>query len=64
MKRRRTSGSTKAGNNSGVLHCGLYYKPGSIKAVLAVRGIRQMLEFCEEAGIKHEVCCKLLVACN
>ena len=57
-------GQHQSGHNSGVLHCGLYYKPGSIKAVLAVRGIRQMVEFCEEAGIKHEVCGKLVVACN
>ena len=34
-------GQHQSGHNSGVLHCGLYYKPGSIKAVLAVRGIRQ-----------------------
>ena len=57
-------GQHQSGHNSGVLHCGLYYKPGSIKAVLAVRGIRQMVEFCEEVGIKHEVCGKLVVACN
>ena len=57
-------GQHQSGHNSGVLHCGLYYKPGSIKAVLAVRGIRQMVKFCEESGIKHEVCGKLVVACN
>ena len=57
-------GSHQSGNNSGVLHCGLYYKPGSTKAVLAVRGIRQMVEFCEEANIAHEVCGKLVVACD
>ena len=57
-------GSHQSGHNSGVLHCGLYYKPGSTKAVLAVRGIRQMVEFCREADIAHEVCGKLVVACN
>ena len=57
-------GSHQSGHNSGVLHCGLYYKPGSTKAILAVRGIRQMVEFCREAGIAHEVCGKLVVACN
>ena len=57
-------GSHQSGHNSGVLHCGLYYKPGSTKAVLAVRGIRQMVEFCEEANIAHEVCGKLVVACD
>ena len=57
-------GSHQSGHNSGVLHCGLYYKPGSTKAVLAVRGIRQMVEFCREANIAHEVCGKLVVACD
>ena len=57
-------GRHQSGHNSGVLHCGLYYKPGSTKAILAVRGIRQMVEFCREAGIAHEVCGKLVVACN
>ncbi len=57
-------GSHQSGHNSGVLHCGLYYKPGSPKAVLAVRGIRQMVEFCREANIAHEVCGKLVVACD
>ena len=57
-------GRHQSGHNSGVLHCGLYYKPGSTKAILAVRGIRQMVEFCREADIDHEVCGKLVVACN
>ena len=57
-------GSHQSSHNSGVLHCGLYYKPGSTKAILAVRGIRQMVEFCREADIDHEVCGKLVVACN
>ena len=52
----------QTGNNSGVLHAGLYYKPGSAKARLAVRGIRQMVEFCREHAIAHEVCGKLVVA--
>jgi L-2-hydroxyglutarate oxidase len=54
----------QTGNNSGVLHCGLYYKPGSVKARLAVDGIRQMVEFCRENGIPHEICGKLVVAAD
>jgi (S)-2-hydroxyglutarate dehydrogenase len=55
-------GQHQSGHNSGVLHCGLYYKPGSMKARLAVTGIRQMIAFCQEHGIPHEVCGKLVVA--
>jgi L-2-hydroxyglutarate oxidase len=55
-------GRHQTGHNSGVLHCGLYYKPGSTKARLAVTGIRQMVEFCRENQIPHEVCGKLVVA--
>ncbi len=52
----------QSGNNSGVLHAGLYYKPGSLKARLAVNGIRQMVDFCRENEIPHEICGKLVVA--
>lgn len=52
----------QTGNNSGVLHCGLAYRPGSAKARLAVRGIAQMIDFCREHAIPHEVCGKLVVA--
>src|SRR5271157_4278558 len=55
-------GRHQTGHNSGVLHCGLYYKPGSVKARLAVSGIRQMVAFCQENAIPHEVCGKLVVA--
>ena len=49
-------------HNSGVLHAGLYYKPGSLKARLAVDGLREMLEFCRDRDIPHEQCGKLVVA--
>ncbi len=52
----------QSGHNSGVLHCGLYYKPGSLKARLAVGGIRQMVAFCQQHAIPHEICGKLVVA--
>jgi (S)-2-hydroxyglutarate dehydrogenase len=52
----------QSGHNSGVLHSGLYYKPGSRKARLAVTGIRQMVDFCREHSIPHEICGKIVVA--
>jgi L-2-hydroxyglutarate oxidase len=55
-------GRHQSGHNSGVLHAGLYYKPGSLKARLAVSGIRQMVAFCQQYSIPHEICGKLVVA--
>lgn len=55
-------GQHQTGHNSGVLHAGLYYKPGSVKAILAVRGIRQMVRFCQDNAIPHEICGKLVTA--
>ena len=52
----------QSGHNSGVLHAGLYYAPGSLKARLAVTGIRQMIAFCRQYEIPHEICGKLVVA--
>lgn len=57
-------GKHQSGNNSGVLHCGLYYKPGSLKAKLAVDGINEMINFCKEYKIDHDICGKLVVATN
>ena len=55
-------GRHQSTHNSGVLHAGLYYKPGSAKARMAVNGIRLMTEFCRQKGIAHEICGKLVVA--
>ena len=52
----------QTGNNSGVIHSGLYYKPGSLKAKNCVEGRERMYRFCEENNIKHERCGKLVLA--
>jgi len=52
----------QTGRNSGVLHSGLYYKPGSLKAKLAVAGRAEMVAFCERHDIAHDVCGKVVVA--
>ena len=55
-------GQHQSSHNSGVLHAGLYYKPGSQKARLAVSGLRRMVEFCQQHSIAYEICGKLVVA--
>ncbi len=52
----------QTGNNSGVIHSGIYYKPGSFKAKFCRDGCRSMVEFCQEYDIAHEICGKVIVA--
>ncbi|MGN6643367.1 MAG: L-2-hydroxyglutarate oxidase [Verrucomicrobiota bacterium] len=52
----------QTGRNSGVIHSGIYYKPGSYKARFAKSGAQSMVKFCQEHGIPHEVCGKVIVA--
>ena len=54
----------QTGHNSGVLHTGIYYKPGSLKAVNCRNGKKAMEAFCKEQGIEHELCGKIIVALN
>jgi L-2-hydroxyglutarate oxidase len=52
----------QSGRNSGVLHSGIYYAPGSLKANLTAQGRKAMLEFCQRFGIAHDVCGKVILA--
>ncbi|HYG16080.1 MAG TPA: L-2-hydroxyglutarate oxidase [Bacteroidia bacterium] len=57
-----TVGNQQTGHNSGVIHSGLYYKPGSLKAKNCINGYTMLLDFCNEHGIKYELCGKIVVA--
>lgn len=52
----------QTGNNSGVIHSGIYYKPGSLKATNCLRGYQLLIEFCKQHGVPFELCGKLIVA--
>lgn len=62
LEKEKALAAHQTGRNSGVIHSGIYYKPGSIKARLCVEGGREMLEFCREYGVAHEVVGKVVVA--
>lgn len=62
LEKEMRPGQHQSTHNSGVLHCGLYYKPGSLKARLAVSGIQLMTDFCQQKSIPHEICGKIVVA--
>lgn len=62
LEKEPSLGTHQTGRNSGVVHSGIYYRPGSLKARFAVRGAAEMVKFCAEHGIPHEVTGKLIVA--
>jgi L-2-hydroxyglutarate oxidase len=62
LERESELAAHQTGHNSGVIHAGVYYAPGSLKARLCVAGARELYEYCAEHGIPHEACGKLIVA--
>ena len=64
LEKENLLGQHQTTHNSGVLHVGLYYKPGSLKAKLSVQGLRMMVDFCKKHDVAHEQCGKIVVATN
>jgi 2-hydroxyglutarate dehydrogenase len=62
LEREAELGAHQTSHNSGVIHAGVYYAPGSLKARLCVEGTRELYSYCEQHGIAHERCGKVIVA--
>jgi len=62
LEAEKSLGEHQTGRNSGVIHSGIYYKPGSLKAKLCAEGREAMFRFCDERKIRHERCGKVIVA--
>ncbi len=62
LEREQEIATHQTGHNSGVIHAGVYYTPGSLKARLCVDGAREMYEYCERHGVASERCGKLIIA--
>ncbi len=62
LEKEASLGAHQTGHNSGVIHSGLYYKPGSLKAKNCIDGYAKLLQFCREHDVPHEICGKIVVA--
>lgn len=64
LEKEETFAKHQTGNNSGVIHSGIYYKPGSLKAKNCIEGYNLLLNFCDEHSVRYEICGKIIVATN
>ena len=64
LEKERAPAMHQTGRNSGVIHSGVYYPPGSLKARLCTRGRELLIEFCEREGVPYEICGKVIVAAD
>lgn len=64
LEKERKLAFHQSGHNSGVIHAGIYYKPGSLKAKLCVEGLHLSYKYLDEKGIPYKKCGKLIVATN
>jgi len=62
LEKERDIAQHQTGHNSGVIHSGIYYKPGSLKATNCLNGYKMLLDFCEENEVPYELCGKVIVA--
>ncbi len=62
LEKESTIAKHQTGNNSGVIHSGIYYKPGSLKAKNCREGYEQLIKFCNDENIKYDLCGKIIVA--
>lgn len=62
LEKNKSIAQHQTSNNSGVIHAGIYYKPGSLKASNCIEGYKMLIEFCNNYNIKYELCGKLIVA--
>ncbi len=64
LEKEKSIGLHQSGHNSGVIHSGIYYKPGSMKAKNCRRGVRELLLFCDKFNVQYDLCGKVIVAVN
>ena len=62
LEKENSIATHQTGNNSGVIHAGVYYKPNSQKAINCRTGYQMLLDFCDREGVKYDLCGKLIVA--